>query len=165
MVKRKVIRKSNRPLTYNANYYNWGGDFMKNLGNFNFKDTFSGTNVGNMLKGGLASGLGSAIGGAANNIISGGLESGAGGAVSNIGSTVGGLVGTVNPLLGGAVSAASGIIGGGINALFGSKLNKENKEEKDTVLKDDAEKVVEDAIKEKDDESAHEAAPDAKDGP
>lgn len=126
MVKRKVIRKSNRPLTYNANYYNWGGDFMKNLGNFNFKDTFSGTNVGNMLKGGLASGLGSAIGGAANNIISGGLESGAGGAVSNIGSTVGGLVGTVNPLLGGAVSAASGIIGGGINALFGSKLNKEN---------------------------------------
>ena len=41
--------------------------------------------------------------------------------------------------------------------------NKENKEEKDTVLKDDAEKVVEDAIKEKDDESAHEAAPDAKD--
>lgn len=41
--------------------------------------------------------------------------------------------------------------------------NKENKEEKDTVLKDDAEKVVEDAIKEKADESAHEAAPDAKD--
>lgn len=41
--------------------------------------------------------------------------------------------------------------------------NKENKEEKDTVLKDDAEKVVEDAIKEKADESAHETAPDAKD--
>lgn len=49
--------------------------------------------------------------------------------------------------------------------------NKENKEEKDTVLKDDAEKVVEDAAKEKAeeaketaaDESAHETAPDAKD--
>lgn len=49
--------------------------------------------------------------------------------------------------------------------------NKENKKEKDTVLKDDAEKVVEDAAKEKAeeaketaaDESAHETAPDAKD--
>ena len=49
--------------------------------------------------------------------------------------------------------------------------NKENKEEKDTVLKDDAEKVVEDAAKEKADEakeaaadeSANQKAPDAKD--
>ena len=49
--------------------------------------------------------------------------------------------------------------------------NKENKEEKDTVLKDDAEKVVEDAAKEKADEakeaaadeSADQKAPDAKD--
>ena len=27
MAKRKVIRKSNHPFTYNPHYYSWGGDF------------------------------------------------------------------------------------------------------------------------------------------
>ena len=127
MAKRKVIRKSNRPFTYNPNYYSWGGEFLKALnlkGAFNFKDTFSGANVANMLKGGAASAIGSAAGNIAGNAISGGLESGAGNAINNVGSTLGGVVGTVNPVLGGLMSAGSGIIGGLTNRMFGSKLNE-----------------------------------------
>ena len=128
MTKRKIIRKSNRPFTYNPHYYAWGGDFKTAMGGikpFDLKGTFSGGNVAGMLKGGLASGLGSAVGNVANKAISGGLESGAGKAISNIGGTIGGAVGMVNPVLGGAISAASGIIGGLTNRAFGSKLNQE----------------------------------------
>lgn len=129
MAKRKIIRKSNRPLTFNTpNYYDWGGDFKTALGGikpFDLKGTFSGGNVAGILKGGLAGGIGSAVGNIAGGAISGGLESGAGNAISNIGGTIGGAVGTVNPVLGGIISAGSGILGGVTNALFGSKLNQE----------------------------------------
>lgn len=121
MAKRKIIRKSNRPFTYNPHYYAWGGDFMKSL---NFKDTFSGSNVGNMLKGGIGA-AGSAVGKLAGGAISGGLRSGAGSAISNIGGAIGGAVSAVNPLLGGIISAGTGIIGGLTNRMFGSKLNEE----------------------------------------
>lgn len=128
MAKRKVMRRSNRPLTYNPHYYNWGGDFKNALGGtkpFDLKGTFSGGNVAGMLKGGLASGIGSAVGNIAGGAISGGLESGAGSAISNIGGTIGGAVSAVNPVLGGIISAGTGIIGGLTNRMFGSKLNKE----------------------------------------
>lgn len=128
MVKRKVIRKSNRPFTYNPHYYNWGGDFKNALGGikpFDLKGTFSGANVAGMLKGGLASDIGSAVGNIAGGAIGGGLKSGAGSAISNIGGTIGGAVSAVNPVLGGIVSAGTGIIGGLTNRMFGSKLNKE----------------------------------------
>lgn len=128
MAKRKVIRKSNRPFTYNPHYYSWGGDFKNTLGGtkpFDLKGTFSGGNVAGMLKGGLASGIGSAVGNIAGGAISGGLESGAGSAISNIGGTIGGAVSAVNPVLGGIISAGTGIIGGLTNRMFGSKLNKE----------------------------------------
>lgn len=128
MAKRKVIRKSNRPFTYNPHYYSWGGDFKNALGGtkpFDLKGTFSGGNVAGMLKGGLASGIGSAVGNIAGGAISGGLESGAGSAISNIGGTIGGAVSAVNPVLGGIISAGTGIIGGLTNRMFGSKLNKE----------------------------------------
>lgn len=128
MAKRKIIRKSNRPFTYNPHYYSWGGDFNNALGGtkpFDLKGTFSGGNVTGMLKGGLASGIGSAVGNIAGGAISGGLESGAGSAISNIGGTIGSAVSAVNPVLGGIISAGSGIIGGLTNRMFGSKLNKE----------------------------------------
>lgn len=128
MAKRKIIRKSNRPFTYNPHYYSWGGDFKNALGGtkpFDLKGTFSGGNVAGMLKGGLASGIGSAVGNIAGGAISGGLESGAGSAISNIGGTIGGAVSVVNPVLGGIISAGTGIIGGLTNRMFGSKLNKE----------------------------------------
>lgn len=128
MAKRKVIRKSNRPFTYNPHYYAWGGDFkaaMGGTGAFDLKNTFSGGNVAGMLKGGLASGIGSAVGNIAGGAISGGLESGAGSAISNIGGTIGSAVSAVNPVLGGIISAGSGIIGGLTNRMFGSKLNEE----------------------------------------
>lgn len=128
MAKRKVIRKSNRPFTYNPHYYSWGGDFKNALGGtkpFDLKGTFSGGNVAGMLKGGLASGIGSAVGNIAGGAIGGGLESGAGSAISNIGGTIGGAVSAVNPVLGGIISAGTGIIGGLTNMMFGSKLNKE----------------------------------------
>ena len=128
MAKRKIIRKSNRPFTYNPHYYAWGGDFkaaMGSTGAFDLKNTFSGGNVAGMLKGGLASGIGSAVGNIAGGAISGGLESGAGSAISNIGGTIGSAVSAVNPVLGGIISAGSGIIGGLTNRMFGSKLNKE----------------------------------------
>lgn len=128
MAKRKIIRKSNRPFTYNPHYYSWGGDFKNALGGtkpFGLKGTFSGGNVAGMLKGGLASGIGSAVGNIAGGAISGGLESGAGSAISNIGGTIGSAVSAVNPVLGGIISAGSGIIGGLTNRMFGSKLNEE----------------------------------------
>lgn len=128
MAKRKVMRRSNRPFTYNPHYYNWGDDFKNALGGtkpFDLKGTFSGGNVAGMLKGGLASGIGSAVGNIAGGAISGGLESGAGSAISNIGGTIGGAVSAVNPVLGGIISAGTGIIGGLTNRMFGSKLNKE----------------------------------------
>lgn len=128
MAKRKVIRKSNRPFTYNPHYYAWGGDFkaaMGGTGAFDLKSTFSGGNVAGMLKGGLAGGIGSAVGNIAGGAISGGLESGAGSAISNIGGTIGSAVSAVNPVLGGIISAGSGIIGGLTNRMFGSKLNEE----------------------------------------
>lgn len=128
MAKRKIIRKSNRPFTYNPHYYSCGGDFKNALGGtkpFDLKGTFSGGNVAGMLKGGLASGIGSAVGNIAGGAISGGLESGAGSAISNIGGTIGSAVSAVNPVLGGIISAGSGIIGGLTNRMFGSKLNKE----------------------------------------
>ena len=128
MAKRKIIRKSNRPFTYNPHYYAWGGDFKNALGGtkpFDLKGTFSGGNVAGMLKGGLASGIGSAVGNIAGGAISGGLESGAGSAISNIGGTIGSAVSAVNPVLGGIISAGSGIIGGLTNRMFGSKLNEE----------------------------------------
>lgn len=128
MAKRKIIRKSNRPFTYNPHYYSWGGDFKNALGGtkpFDLKGTFSGGNVAGMLKGGLASGIGSAVGNIAGGAIGGGLESGAGSAISNIGGTIGSAVSAVNPVLGGIISTGSGIIGGLTNRMFGSKLNKE----------------------------------------
>lgn len=130
MAKRKVVRKSNRPLTFHApNYYDWGGDFKSALGGnntFDLKSTFSGGNVAGMLKGGLASGIGSAVGKIGGNLIGGDLESGAGSAISNIGGAIGGAVSAVNPVLGGIISAGTGIIGGLTNRMFGSKLNEEN---------------------------------------
>lgn len=128
MAKRKVIRKSDIPFTYNPHYYAWGGDFKNTLGGtkpFDLKSTFSGGNVAGMLKGGLAGGIGSAVGNIAGGAIGGGLESGAGSAISNIGGTIGSAVSAVNPVLGGIISAGSGIIGGLTNRMFGSKLNKE----------------------------------------
>lgn len=128
MAKRKIIRRSNRPFTYNPHYYSWGGDFkaaMGGTGAFDLKSTFSGGNVAGMLKGGLASGIGSTVGNIAGGAISGGLESGAGSAISNIGDTIGGAVSAVNPVLGGIISAGTGVIGGLTNRMFGSKLNKE----------------------------------------
>ena len=128
MAKRKIMRRSNRPFTYNPHYYSWGGDFIKSLNlkdTFNFKDTFSGSNVGNMLTKGISGAAGSAVGNIAGSAISGGLKSGAGSAISNIGGTIGGAVSAVNPVLGGIISAGTGIIGGLTNRMFGSKLNKE----------------------------------------
>ena len=127
MTKRKVIRKSNRPFTYNPHYYSWGGDFKNALGGvkpFDLKGTFSGGNVAGMLKGGMA-GIGSTVGKIAGGAISGGLETRAGSAISNIGGAVGGAISAVNPIIGGIVSAGTGIIGGLTNRMFGSKLNKE----------------------------------------
>jgi hypothetical protein len=127
MTKRKVIRKSNRPFTYNPHYYSWGGDFKNALGGvkpFDLKGTFSGGNVASMLKGGMA-GIGSTVGNIAGGAISGGLETYAGSAISNIGGAVGGAISAVNPIIGGIVSAGTGIIGGLANRMFGSKLNKE----------------------------------------
>lgn len=128
MDKRKVIRKSNRPFTYNPHYYSWGDDFKNALGGikpFDLKGTFSGGNVAGMLKGGLAGAIGSTVGNIAGDAISGGLESGASSVISNIGGTIGGAVSAVNPVLGGIISAGTGIIGGLTNRMFGSNLNKE----------------------------------------
>lgn len=129
MAKRKIMRRSNRPFTYNPHYYNWGGDFKNALGGtkpFDLKGTFSGANVANMLKGGLASGLGNIVGNTIGNTIGGGLQSGAGSTINEVGSTIGGAIGMVNPVLGGIVTAGTGVVSGITNRLFGSKLNSEN---------------------------------------
>lgn len=134
MDKRKIIRKSNKPFTYNPNYYAWGGDFKNALGGTKLsglKDIFSGGNVAEMLKGGLASGIGNTVGDIAGGAISGGVELGIGNSIDKIGSTIGGIVGTANPILGGVISAGTGILGGVTNALFGSKLNQEKIDEID----------------------------------
>lgn len=134
MDKRKIIRKSNKPFTYNPNYYAWGSDFKNALGGTKLsglKDIFSGGNVAEMLKGGLASGIGNTVGDIAGGAISGGVESGIGNSIDKIGSTIGGIVGTANPILGGVISAGTGILGGVTNALFGSKLNQEKIDEID----------------------------------
>ena len=134
MAKRKIIRKSNKPFTYNPNYYAWGGDFKNALGGTKLsglKDIFSGGNVAEMLKGGLASGIGNTVGDIAGGAISGGVELGIGNSIDKIGSTIGGIVGTANPILGGVISAGTGILGGVTNALFGSKLNQEKIDEID----------------------------------
>lgn len=134
MAKRKIIRKSNKPFTYNPNYYAWGGDFKNALGGTKLsglKDIFSGGNVAEMLKGGLASGIDNTVGDIAGGAISGGVESGIGNSIDKIGSTIGGIVGTANPILGGVISAGTGILGGVTNALFGSKLNQEKIDEID----------------------------------
>ena len=132
MAKRKIIRKSNKPFTYNPDYYAWGGDFKNALGRAKLsglKDIFSGGNVAEMLKGGLASGIGNTAGNIAGGAISGGVESGIGNSINKTGSTIGGIAGTVNPILGGVISAGTGILGGVTNALFGSKLNQEKIDE------------------------------------
>lgn len=107
---------------YGGYKYSWGGDLLKSL---DLKNVFSGSAIGNALKG-AAGGIGQAIGGIADGAISGGLESGAGKAITGITGTLGGALSKVNPILGGAVSAVGGIVGGVTNKLFGSKLNKEN---------------------------------------
>ena len=132
MTKRKVIRRSNKPFTYNPHYYSWGGDFMKAIGGkdtLSLKKTFSGANVGKMFKSGLASAAGNMVGSGANKLLSNGLESGAGSAINKVGSTLGSAVGAINPLMGAAVSAASGVLSGVTNSLFGSKLNDEKIQE------------------------------------
>ena len=76
MTKRKVIRRSNKPFTYNPHYYSWGGDFMKAIGGkdtLSLKKTFSGANVGKMFKSGLASAAGNMVGSGANKLLSNGL--------------------------------------------------------------------------------------------
>lgn len=141
MAKRNVVKRYNRPLTIPVNMYNNGGDkptwwegFKSSFGYgangapegmFDFKNTFSGANVGNMTKG-LVGSIGGALGKGAQSLIGGGLESGAGNAIGSITGTVGSALSTVNPLLGGAVSLVGGAVGGLVNKAFGSKLNKEN---------------------------------------
>lgn len=130
MANKKIIRKSNRPFTYNPHYYSWGGDFLNTLkgekgDGLSLKKTFSGANVGKMLKSGLATAAGNMIGSGASKLFSNGLESGAGNAINKVGSTLGGAVSTINPILGAGVTAATGIVSGLVNGTFGSKLNNE----------------------------------------
>lgn len=129
MTKKKITRTSNRPIiigSKRSNKYSWGGDFKNSLGGTtSLKDTFSGSSIGSMLKGGGLQTLGSAVGKVGGKLIGGNLESGAGKAISGVGSAVGGLVGKANPLLGTAITTASGIVGGLTNRVIGSKLNDE----------------------------------------
>ena len=126
MTKRKNVRKPNKILNPNINYYSWGGDFSKAFSNAagSLKTSFSGANIGKALASGISD-IGGALGKGAHSFISNGLSSGAGNAVANVGGAIGGALGKVDPLLGGVVSLGTGIIGGGINKLFGSKLNQE----------------------------------------
>lgn len=115
MTKKKILRKSNKPLTLNLNNtYSFGGEIKKSL---------SGANIGSSLMGATGD-IGAAVGGLGNSLISGGLESGAGSTISNIGGSIGSALSSVNPLLGGIVSVGSGLLGGLTNKMFGSKLNQ-----------------------------------------
>lgn len=73
-----------------------------------------------------AGAIGSAVGQIGGNLIGGGLSSGVGNTIGSIGGTIGSTVSTVNPLVGGIISAGTGLIGGLTNRMFGSKLNQEN---------------------------------------
>lgn len=110
------------------NLYPNGGNLLDSLTNGNglsLKNTFSGQNLTDIVKGGIGA-LGSVVGQVGGNLIGGGLSSGAGNTIGSIGSTVGSAISSVNPLLGGIVSVGSGLIGGLTNRMFGSKLNQEN---------------------------------------
>jgi hypothetical protein len=110
------------------NLYPDGGNLLDSLTNGNglsLKNTFSGQNLTDIVKGGIGA-LGSVVGQVGGNLIGGGLSSGAGNTIGSIGSTVGSAISSVNPLLGGIVSVGSGLIGGLTNRMFGSKLNQEN---------------------------------------
>lgn len=102
MTKRKIIRKSNRPLVYNYNKYGWGGDFIDNL-----KTSFNGSNIASMLTGDLVTGAATGISNMAGNLIGGGLSSNVGNALNNI------------PIVGGLLSGIT-------NRMFGSSINQEN---------------------------------------
>lgn len=130
------MRKKDKLYTIkqSINLYPNGGDIEKNTtlldsltnGNgFSLKNTFSGQNLTDIAKGGIGA-LGSIVGQVGGNLIDGGLSSGVGNTISSIGSTVGSAISTVNPLVGGMVSVGSGLIGGLTNRMFGSKLNQEN---------------------------------------
>lgn len=110
------------------NLYPDGGNLLDSLTNGNglsLKNTFSGQNLTDIVKGGIGA-LGSVVGQVGGNLIGGGLSSGAGNTIGSIGSTVGSAISSVNPLLGGIVSVGSGLIGGLTNRMFGSKLKQEN---------------------------------------
>lgn len=130
------MRKKDKLYTIkqSINLYPNGGDIEKNTtlldsltnGNgFSLKNTFSGQNLTDIAKGGIGA-LGSIVGQVGGNLIGGGLQSGVGNTIGSIGSTVGSAISTVNPLVGGMVSVGSGLIGGLTNRMFGSKLNQEN---------------------------------------
>ena len=103
MTKRKITRKSNRPLTDNPlRYYSWGGDLLNNL-----KNAFSGSNIANTLTEGLVTGVATGLSNTAGNLIGGGLNSNVGNALNN-------------------VPIAGGLLGGIANRMFGSKINQEN---------------------------------------
>ena len=132
MAKRRKFRDI-RVINYPYHKYDWGGDFKKAFGYgaeggpsgmFDFKNTFSGANVGKMAKGLLPAAAG-AIGNIGGNLISGGKTGGGGEVISGLGSTIGGAVGAVNPLLGAGITAVSGLVGGLSDAAFGSKMNDE----------------------------------------
>lgn len=137
MTKKKIIKRSNSPLTYGkATKTPPKSDQSKYTNQFSIGGALSGVQGkiggimgGNKLSasmGGAVGVLGNAAGQIGGGLIGGGLQSGAGSAISNIGGTIGSAVGAVNPLLGGVISAGSGIIGGLTNRAFGSKMNQEN---------------------------------------
>ena len=137
MTKKKIIKRSNSPLTYGkATKTPPKSDQSKYTNQFSIGGALAGVQGkiggimgGNKLSasmGGAVGALGNAAGQIGGGLIGGGLQSGAGSAISNIGGTIGSAVGAVNPLLGGVISAGSGIIGGLTNRAFGSKMNQEN---------------------------------------
>ena len=136
MTKKKIIKRSNSPLTYGkatktppksdqskyTNQFSIGGALSRLQGKI------GGIMGGDKLSASMGSAvsvLGNATGQIGGGLIGGGLQSGAGSAIGNIGGTIGSAVGAINPLLGGVISAGSGIIGGLTNRAFGSKMNQE----------------------------------------
>ena len=110
------------------NLYPNGGNLLDSLTDGNglsLKNTFSGQNLIDIAKGSMGI-LGSVLGQAGGNLIGGGLQSGVGNTIGSVGGTIGSAISTVNPLLGGMVSMGSGLVGGLTNRMFGSKLNQEN---------------------------------------